>query len=191
MDNPIIIQHNFDAKQFSKLFAMYTYGCKPYDHCNRCLKKYFSKKFNSKNPFFNEETNLELNEYSDKNWDAIYVCGVRKGYWSDKKEQVYPHNVHFAIIPAVGKTDLWEFENWKVTVQNGVIEQVPSESQLDKRFSDFPKECTTCRIYRWAVTHYKNQLDGLDIEETRRDAEIHVSNHQKSVKMRLEKIKKI
>lgn len=183
-ESPIIMTHNFEKKKFAKLFGMYTWGTNPYDHCNRSLKKCFSKNFNINNPDFENNHTVILDEYPDRQWDAIYICGVRKGYWSKKQDEVYPHNVHFAIIPAPGKNDSWSFDGWIVNVDNAVIETVISEEDLDKHFLAFPKECTTCRIYRWSVTHYKDQLVNCDYESLRKSAVEHIEKHKNAVNKR-------
>ncbi len=184
LEPPIVISHNFDKKKFAKLFAMYTWGTNPFDHCNRSLKKSYSEKFNKKNEEFKAGKSVIMDEFPDKPWDAIYICGVRQGYWSKNKEKVYPHNVHFAIVPAPGKKDSWKFEEWEVHVENGTIETVLSEEELDPRFSSFPKDCTTCRIYRWSVTHYRDQLEGMDFEQLKKDAESHVERHKMGIEKR-------
>ncbi len=189
LEEPIVINHNFQKKKFAKLFAMYTRGTNPYDHCNRSLKKDYSKKFSKNNKDFEAGKPIILDEFQDKSWDAIYICGVRQGYWSKNQDKVYPHNVHFAIIPAPGKKDTWEFEEWKVSVENAIIEKVISEEELDPHFQGFPEECTTCRIYRWSVTHYKDQLVGIDFGKLKLDAESHVSKHKESVQKRTQRYK--
>ena len=101
-----------------------------------------------------------MDEFPENTWDAIYICGVAsKGY---AKHENYPHNVHVAIIPIEGKTDHWEFENWVIDLQNGVFEYVVSEDELDQKFKTLPPQYYTCRMFRWAVTHYKNQLEKME-----------------------------
>ena len=153
----IILKHNFDGKKFKWLYAKYANGCNPAHHCTNAIKGKYSKKFSRLNDSFKPGQTIVLDEYPADMWDAIYICGVStKGY---SKHENYPHNVHVAIIPAEGKTDHWEFEGWAMDLQNGIFEYVVSEEELDPKYKKLPPEYYTCRMYRWAVTHYKNQID--------------------------------
>ena len=154
--HPIIIHHNFDGKKFRWLYAKYAYGVNPTRHCTNAIRGKYSKVFSKNNPDFKAGVDVVLCEYPELDWDAIYICGVATmGY---AKHENYPHNVHIAVIPAPGKNDTWSFENWTMTVENGFFEYVISEEELDTCFKDYPTEYVTCRMFRWAVDHYKNQI---------------------------------
>ena len=83
---------------------------------------------------------------------AIYICGVIKKGYSQKKN--YPHNVHAAIIPKKAAKDTWEFEGWKLEVENGVFSHIPSIEELPLKYRSLPEEFITCRIYRWAIGYF-------------------------------------
>lgn len=70
----------------------------------------------------------------------------------------YPHNVHVAIIPSIGFKDEWSFESWKMTVENGRFEYVAGEEALPIEYKSLPPEYVTCRMFRWAVIHYQDQI---------------------------------
>lgn len=155
-DSPIIISHNFDGKKFKWLYAKYAYGANPLHHCTNAIRGRYSKLFSRNNPDFAPNQKITLDEYCDLGWDAIYICGVStKGY---AKHENYPHNVHVAIIPAPGEKDEWSFENWSMTVENGRFEYVISEEELNPKYKNLPEEYVTCRMFRWAVWHYRKQL---------------------------------
>lgn len=97
-----------------------------------------------------------LDEFPQGQWDAIYICGVsRNGY---VQHENYPHNVHVAILPREGATDHWEFQNWKMDVENGVFERIPTVQEIDQKYLRLPEHYWTCRMFRWAVWHYRQQL---------------------------------
>lgn len=157
MENQIIVHHNFDGKKFKWLYAKYATGANPEKHCTNAIKGKYSKRFTRNNPDFKPDQDLILDEFPELGWDAIYICGVSsKGY---AKHLNYPHNVHIAIIPAPGETDEWSFENWKMTVKNAKFEYVISEEELDPKYKDLPEKYVTCRMFRWAVWHYRKDLE--------------------------------
>ncbi len=152
----IILRHNFDGKKFKWLYAKYSYGCNPQRHCTNAIRGWYSKRFSRNNPDFKPDQTIVLDEFAPSTWDAIYICGVSsKGY---VKHQNYPHNVHVAIIPCEGKSDHWQFENWTMDIENGYFEYVVDESGLDNKYKNLPTEYVTCRMFRWAVTHYKDKI---------------------------------
>ena len=152
----ITIKHNFDGKKFKWLYAKYAFGANPKHHCTNAIRGKYSKKFNRNNPQFAPNQEIVLDECKEIGWDAIYICGVSaKGY---AKHENYPHNVHVAIIPAPGDKDTWSFENWSMTVENGRFESVISEEELNPKYKNLPEEYVTCRMFRWAVWHYRTQL---------------------------------
>lgn len=155
-NHEIKISHNFDGKKFKWLYAKYAYGANPNHHCTNAIKGKYSKKFSRNNKAFVPEQTIVLDEYKELGWDAIYICGVStKGY---AKHENYPHNVHVAILPAPGEKDEWSFEDWSMTVENGRFEYVISEEELNPKYKNLPEEYVTCRMFRWAVWHYRKQL---------------------------------
>lgn len=155
----IVITHNFDPAKFMWLYAKYAYGVNPKQHCTNAIRGKYSKKFTRNNPEFAQTKEIVMDEYPELNWDAIYICGVaKKGY---ARHENYPHNVHVAIIPEDGATDEWAFENWNLHVQNARFEYVIPLEQLDDQFKSFPEQYVTCRMFRWAVDHYKHQQSKL------------------------------
>lgn len=158
--SPLIISHNFDGKNFMWLYAKYAYGANPQHHCTNAIKGRYSTKFTRNNSDFKPGMNIIMDEFPDLGWDAIYICGVsRYGY---VKHENYPHNVHIAILPKPGANDSWAFENWTMTVENGVFELVISEDELNAKYKKLPEQYVTCRMFRWAVWHYRKQLGDED-----------------------------
>ena len=156
MEDKIILHHNFDKKKFKWLYAKYAIGANPLHHCTNAIKGKYSKRFSRNNPDFQPDRDVILDEYPELGWDAIYICGVSsKGY---SKHENYPHNVHVAIIPAPGEKDEWSFENWKMTIENAKFEYVISEEELNPKYKNLPEEYVTCRMFRWAVWHYRKDL---------------------------------
>lgn len=153
----IKLTHNFDGRRFKWLYAKYAYGANPKQHCTNAIRGKYSKKFTRNNPEFQPNQTITMDEYPDLGWDAIYICGVStKGY---SKHENYPHNVHIAVIPAPGKQDQWSFENWSMHAANAIFEYVIAEEELDPRYKGLPEEYVTCRMFRWAVWHYRDQID--------------------------------
>ena len=158
-ESPIKITHNFDPKKFMWLYAKYAYGVNPRQHCTNAIRGKYSKKFSRNNPEFANMTTIIMDEFPEIGWDAIYICGVSaKGY---SKHQNYPHNVHIAVLPAPGENDTWEFENWKMTLENGHFEYIIPEDELDDEYKNYPEQYVTCRMFRWAVWHYRDQLSSM------------------------------
>ena len=148
----IRLTHNFDGKKFMWLYAKYANGCNPQHHCTNAIRGRYSKRFSRLNKDFKPGKTIVLDEFPANQWDAIYICGVsRNGY---AKHENYPHNVHVAILPCEGESDHWEFENWKMEVENGRFERVPSAQEIDPKYLALPEQYWTCRMFRWAVWHY-------------------------------------
>ena len=103
---------------------------------------------------------IQMNECND--YEAIYFCGVLKeGYLNKNPEKNnYRHNVHFIVLPQLGNSDVWEFENWKVTIKNGILERIPKTFELDDSLFKYPYDAHyfTCRIFRWMVGHFYPEL---------------------------------
>lgn len=155
--SPIKVTHNFDGKKFKWLYAKYACGCNPEHHCTNAIKGKYSKRFSRLDRNFIAGQSLLLDEFPQNMWDAIYICGVSsKGY---SKHENYPHNVHVAIIPTPGKNDHWTFEDWSMDVENGIFEYVPSEKEIPSKYLSLPREFWTCRMFRWAVWHYRKKIE--------------------------------
>ena len=91
-----------------------------------------------------------MDEISDDKYKAIYFCGVfKKGY----PKSNYSHNVHFAIVPEKGATDVWNFENWHVEIKEGKLSHILSEEELPKEYFKAPynEHYYACRIFRWMI----------------------------------------
>lgn len=153
----VIIKHNFDETKFKWLWAKYVKAGNLQKHCTACLKGPYSKKFSgTSNSDLLSQTTLLMDEVPESEYKAIYFCGVlKKGY----PKSNYPHNVHFAIIPQKGAQDSWQYENWRVEIENGVLSPIPAEDKLDSIFFSHPydEHYYTCRIFRWMVGFFYPQ----------------------------------
>ena len=148
----IKIKHNLDANKFKWLWCKYVQAGNDEKHCTNSLKGKYSKKFSKHNENFNNETTIIFDEQPEDTFKAIYICGViNKGYTTKNN---YPHNIHAAIIPKEGAKDTWEFEGWKLEVENGVFSHIPSIEELPEKYRSLPNEFITCRIYRWAIGYF-------------------------------------
>lgn len=154
----ITIKHNFDETKFKWLWAKYVKAGNLGKHCTACLKGPYSKKFSgTSNKDLLNQPILAMDEVAIDDYKAIYFCGVlKKGY----PKTNYPHNVHFAVLPEDGTTDVWEFENWHVEIENGRLLNIPAESEMDERFFSEPydEHYYTCRIFRWMVGFFYPNL---------------------------------
>ena len=148
MNAPIQLTHNLDGTKFMWLWAKYVRGFNDAQHCTNSLAGRYSKILSKNNPQLPSLRSLTLGE-EPSGWSAIYICGVSKAGYSSKKN--YPHNLHAAVIPAVGEHDEFRFEDWVLTIQNGLFTKIPTEADLPTRYQALPPEYTTCRIFRWAV----------------------------------------
>lgn len=146
----IKVKHNFDSSKFKWLWSKYVIDGNDKKHCTNCLKGKYSKKFSKHNENFNNDNIIVFDE--ENNFKAIYICGVRNKGYSQKKN--YPHNIHAAIIPKEGAKDTWEFEGWRLEVENGVFSHIPSIEELPLKYRSLPDEFITCRIYRWAIGYF-------------------------------------
>lgn len=101
---------------------------------------------------------ITFDEQPQGSFRAIYICGVFKQGFSTKKN--YPHNVHCAIIPAEGRTDVYEFDGWRIEIDGGYVDRIPTEEELPERFFNTPYDYHyyTCRIFRWMVGHFYPEL---------------------------------
>lgn len=170
------IEHNLDEKKFKWLWAKYVKAGNINRHCTGCLVGPYSKKFSGTT---NKELLLQpamlMDECND--FEAIYFCGVLKeGYLNKNPDKNnYRHNVHFVVIPQLGNSNVWEFENWKVTIKNGILERIPKTYELDNSLFKFPYDAHyfTCRIFRWMVGHFYPEFIKSTIKlENEREIEI-------------------
>lgn len=145
---PIIITHNFAPNDFMWLWAKYVVGFNERYHCTNCLRGRYSTRFSkARNPHLATERTLVFDEHSGH--EAVYICGVARMGYSTKRN--YEHNVHLAVRPAVGVSSLYQFEDWRVAIENGVIQSIPRQDELPLDLRQLPPSFTTCRIFRWAA----------------------------------------
>jgi len=144
----IKIIHNLDPNAFTWLWMKYVTGVNDEKHCTNCIRGKYGKLLSGHNDRLTQTPVLVLDEQPSDSYSAIYICGViKKGY----PQSNYCHNLHTVIQPQPGAEDSFEFENWKLKVQNGVFLPIPSEDKLPAKYKTLPPQFTTCRIFRWAV----------------------------------------
>ena len=148
----IKIKHNLEKEKFKWLWAKYVQAGNDEKHCTNSLKGKYSKVFSKHNEQFNETSTILFNEQPEDSFKAIYICGVISKGYSAKKN--YPHNVHLAIVPRKGATDTYEFEEWKIEIEDGIISHIPSVEELPERYKTLPEQFVTCRIFRWAIGYF-------------------------------------
>ena len=158
----ITIHHNFDETKFKWLWAKYVKAGNIEKHCTASMIGQYSKKFSgTSNKDLITQPELKMNEVADGDYEAIYFCGVlKKGYLhKDATKNNYRHNVHFAVRPIDGAHDVWDFENWHVEIDGGVLEHIPETFELKEKFFHEPytSHYYTCRIFRWMVGHFYPQ----------------------------------
>lgn len=143
-------------------------GANDAHHCTNVLRGRYSKKSSKNNPDFAPGVPVACDEQPAGSFTALYVCGVAaQGYraplppdpWAPRhwalrgrRKQNYPHNLHLPIRPAPGHTSEFTFEDWRVTIESGVVLPIPTEAELPERYRSFAPQFTACRIFRWAVT---------------------------------------
>jgi hypothetical protein len=151
----IEITHNFDPRKFMWLWAKYVTGFNEKYHCTNSIRGPYSKKFNKNNLEFATSPVIIMDEQQLASYRAIYVCGVsRQGY---SKRENYPHNVHAAIRPESGAKDKWSFEQWVMSIRNGIFLPVPkSKEELPTQYRSLPSEYTMCRIFRWSACFFRH-----------------------------------
>lgn len=152
------IHHNFDEKKFRYLWAKYVRGGNLKYHCAKCLNGTWSQKFSGySNKDLLTQPELQMDEVPVSDYKALYFCGVSKqGYPYSN----YQHNVHFIIIPQEGIISHWEFEDWKVDIENGILSTIPDQTTLDDRFFQEPynEHYYTCRNFQWMVGFFYPEL---------------------------------
>ena len=156
----ITIHHNFDETKFKWLWARYVKSGNIEKHCVNSIPGTYSKKFSgASNHDLLQQPELVMDEVPEGKYEAIYFCGVlKKGYLNkDPLKNNYPHNVHFAVRPVKGAHDTYEFENWHVEIEGGVLENIPATYELKEKFfieEPYTSHYYTCRIFRWMVGHF-------------------------------------
>lgn len=155
VNNPVVIEHNLDPRKFVFLFTKYASGANPRHHCTNSIVGRYSKKLTKLNRDLMNQRTIILDEYPPDSFKALYICGVSsKGY---RRHENYSHNLHVPVLPSEGKEDRLQFEQWTLTVENGLFLPVPSEEDLPAQYRDLPPEYTTCRIFRWAVCFFDSR----------------------------------
>lgn len=154
----ITIRHNLDETKFKHLWAKYVCDCNILNHCAGCVLGHYSKKFSGAwNKDLLSQPVLQMDEYPDGSFKAIYFCGVFK---KGAPKNNYPHNFHMIVIPEEGRTAVYDFENWHVEIDGGYLSSIPAEEELDERFFKEPytHHHYTCRIFRWMIGFFHPEL---------------------------------
>ena len=158
---PVVIKHNLDPSAFKWLWAKYVIEPNLSQHCTACLRaemiqapsgrggSYSRKLSRASNPTLETDRIISMNECTSGISRPIYICGVSANGYSSK--QNYAHNLHAAILPIHGATDEFHFEDWTLSITNGLFTRIPTAEELPGSFKDLPKEFATCRIFRWAA----------------------------------------
>ena len=146
------IKHNLEKEKFKWLWSKYVQAGSDEKHCTNSLKGKYSKVFSKHNENFNEQTTILFDEQPEDSYEAIYICGVISKGYSQKKN--YPHNVHLAIIPYEGKSDVYEFEEWKIEIEDGYLSKIPEIEEMPEKYQSLPEQYVTCRIFRWAIGYF-------------------------------------
>lgn len=161
MTAPVVLHHNFDPDAFMWLWAKYVVRPNLDKHCTASLKSVtvpradvkgtpYSQKFSkASNPAMHATPCLAMDENCGSPYAAIYVCGVSATGYAQKKN--YPHNFHAAVVPAAGREDTYLFEDWALTVENGLFTRIPGQDELPDSLRQRPSAYVTCRIFRWAA----------------------------------------
>ena len=155
----IITQHNFESSKFKWLWMKYVTSVNDRYHCTNCIRGRYSKLFSKHNQNLSTQNTFELNEATQGDYKALYICGVSSKGYSQKKN--YPFNVHASILPKEGAKDTFKFDNWVMEIENGIFLPIPEEGKLPKKYMTLPPEYTTCRIFRWAVCNTGDLLPKL------------------------------
>ena len=148
----VVIHHNLDPNAFVWLWMKYVREANDSQHCTNVLRGRYSKKLSKHNAALGRSESIVCDEYPSTTYKALYLCGVAKRGYSQKKN--YPHNLHLPIEPAPGKSSEMRFENWVFRLENGLVLPIAAESALAHRYRTLPPEYTSCRIFRWAVGYF-------------------------------------
>jgi hypothetical protein len=159
MQGLIEIDHNLDLKRFVWLWMKYVTGANDAHHCTNVLRGNYSKKLSKHNANLDPGVSVVCDEQPSGSFAALYVCGVARQGYANKKN--YPHNLHIPILPALGRTCDFVFEEWRFGIRNGIVLPIPPEAELPECYRALPSEYTTCRIFRWAVTWFQTGTPGM------------------------------
>lgn len=151
--DPVELRHNLDPRKFVFLWMKYVVGANDQQHCTNSLRGKYSRKLSKHNKDFRSGVPVVCDEQPAGAFVALYVCGVASAGYSKKLN--YLHNLHLPILPAPGRVHDFAFEDWHVTIINGIALPVPAEEDLPSRYRALPPQFTTCRIFRWAVVHFQ------------------------------------
>lgn len=152
----VILKHNLNPKKFKWLWMKYVRGANDKYHCTNSIRGFYGKKLNKANKELASTPKLILDEQPINSFSAIYICGVAsKGY---QKKENYPHNLHTVISPEPGKVDVFDFEDWHLEVENGRFIAIPEETDLPEKYKTLSDKYVTCRIFRWAVVTFCEEL---------------------------------
>lgn len=144
----ILLTHNLLPDKYMWLWMKYVTGVNDQYHCTNCLRGKYGKLLSKHNRALTSTPTLNLEEQSSGSFSFIYICGVfKRGY----PRSNYPHNLHAVIRPLENSSDTFSFENWNLSVTNGVFVPIPTIDQLPLTYKSLPDRFTTCRIFRWAV----------------------------------------
>lgn len=162
MKFPIVLHHNFEPDAFMWLWAKYVVSPNLAKHCTASLKSVavpkadgkkspYSQKFSKvSNPEMRNMRTLHMDENGANPFAAIYLCGVASSGYAQKKN--YPHNFHAAVVPMQGHAATYRFEDWELSVENGLFTRIPTQQELPAEYLNLPAPYTTCRIFRWAAS---------------------------------------
>jgi hypothetical protein len=59
-----------------------------------------------------------------------------------------------------GHSATYRFENWELSVENGLFTRIPDQQELPTEYQNLPVAYTTCRIFRWAACILPNLVQG-------------------------------
>jgi hypothetical protein len=151
----VTLHHNLAPRRFVWLWMKYVNGANDAQHCTNVLRGRYSKKLSKHNPDLAPGVPVVCDEQPAGSFAALYFCGVAaQGY---RQKLNYPHNLHLPILPAPGRTSEFAFDEWRFTIEDGLVLPIPTEAELPERYRSLPPEYTTCRIFRWAVTYFSGE----------------------------------
>lgn len=146
---PIRLTHNLSGDKFVWLWAKYVNGVNDRYHCTNCIRGPYSKRLSKHNRDLAIQPEIAFDEVAPNEFKAIYICGVSNNGYSRKAN--YVHNLHAAVLQKPGHNDCFTFENWVLSVENGLFLPIPKEKDIPEVYTRLPAAFTTCRIFRWAV----------------------------------------
>jgi hypothetical protein len=159
--NHIRIEHNLDPRAFKWLWAKYVVAPNLGQHCTACLRAesvttpagrrsaYSQKLSKTSNPNLRSERLLLMDECRSGVVRPIYICGVSSRGYATRSN--YPHNLHAALWPLDGASDVLRFEEWELRVTNARFTRIPQLEEMPKELQPLPPQFLTCRIFRWAA----------------------------------------